>query len=148
MLGSSCSGVLACSGVGRAALGKRDRKVEVGNSRGASQPAVASGGSAQPALQELVDEIIQLGHMPTQSKNAGIAEKRLARRLIYVRNGIRRAGKAKKLSPEQEAELEALQQEPRDVRAQGGDTGTAIRRRPAARNAEEDRRLSRRTDAS
>ena len=99
-------------------------------------------------LQELVDEIIQLGHMPTQSKNASIEEKRLARRLVYVRNGIRRAGKAKKLSLEQEAELEALQQEPRDVRAQGGDTGTAIRRRPAARNAEEDRRLSRRTDAS
>ena len=115
---------------------------------GASQPAVASGGAARPALQELVDEIIQLGHMPTQSKNASIEEKRLARRLIYVRDGIRGAGKAKKLSPEQEAELEALQEAPRDARAQGGDTGTAIRRRPAATNAEEDRRLSRRTDAS
>ena len=103
---------------------------------------------ARPALRELVDEIIQLGHMPTHSKNASFEEKRLARRLIYVRNGLRRARKAKKLSPEQEAELEALQQEPRDVRAQGGDTGTAIRRRPAATNAEEDRRLSRRTDAS
>ena len=38
--------------------------------------------------------------------------------------------------------------EPRDARAQGGDAGTGIRRRPAARNAEEDRRLSRRTDAA
>ena len=115
---------------------------------GASRPGVASGGAGQTAQQKLVNEIIKLGHMPTQSKFASIEEKRLARRLIYVRNGIRRAGKAKKLPPKQEAELEALQQEPRDVRAQGGDTGTAIRRRPAARNAEEDRRLSRRTDAS
>ena len=50
--------------------------------------------------------------------------------------------------PEQEAELQALQQEPRAARAQGGEAGTGIRRRPAARNAEEDRRLSRRTDAA
>ena len=47
-----------------------------------------------------------------------------------------------------EAELQALQQEPRDSCAQDGDAGTGIRRRLAARNAEEDRRLSRRTDAS
>ena len=46
------------------------------------------------------------------------------------------------------AELQALQQEPRDARAQGGDAGTGSRRRPAARNAEEDRRLSRRIDAA
>ena len=45
-------------------------------------------------------------------------------------------------------ELQALQQEPPDARAQGGDAGTGSRRRLAARNAEEDRRLSRRTDAS
>ena len=48
----------------------------------------------------------------------------------------------------QEAELQALQQEPRDARAQDGDAGTGIRRRPAARNAEEDRCLSRRIDAA
>ena len=54
---------------------------------------------------------------------------------------------ANRYPPEQEAELQALQQEPRDAGAQGGDAGTGIRRRPAARNAEEDRRLSRRTDA-
>ena len=59
-----------------------------------------------------------------------------------------------------EAELQALQQaewkrcgeclqmQPRDARAQGGDAGTVIRRRPAARNAKEVRRLSRRADAS
>ena len=66
MLGSSGSGGLAWSGAGRAAPGKGAWKVEVGNSRGASQPAVANGGAAQTALQELVDEIIQLGHMPKQ----------------------------------------------------------------------------------
>ena len=55
---------------------------------------------------------------------------------------------AKRYPPEQEAELQALQQEPRDARTQGGDAGTGIRRRPAARNAEEDRCLSRRTDAA
>ena len=49
-------------------------------------------------------------------------------------------------SSEQEVELQALQQEPRDARAEGGDAGIGIRRRPAARNSEEDRRPSRRTD--
>ena len=42
--------------------------LQVGNSRGASQPAVASGGAAQSAQQELVDRVIQLGRMPTQSR--------------------------------------------------------------------------------
>ena len=51
-------------------------------------------------------------------------------------------------APEQEAALQALQQELRDARAQGVDAGIGIRRRPAASNAEEDRRLSRRTDAA
>ena len=56
---------------------------------------------------------------------------------------------ARDSAPEQEAELQALQEEPRDARAQGGDAGTGIRRRLAARNAEEGiRRLSRRTDAT
>ena len=68
MRGSSGSGGLARSGVGRAAPGKGSRQAEAGNSRGAWQLAVASGGAAQPALQELVDEIIQLGHMLKQSK--------------------------------------------------------------------------------
>ena len=72
--------------------------MEVSNSRGASQPDVASGGAGQPALQKLVDEIIQLGHMPRQSKNASVEEKRLARRLI-------RARKAGSLTREHEAAL-------------------------------------------
>jgi len=159
MLDSSGSGGLPWSGAGRAAPGKGAWKVEVGISRGASQPDVASGGVGQPALQKLVEEIIQLGYMPTQSKNASVEEKRLARRLIKAREAgsltreqesalanlaqvkaqellqlvrdlgrypmgkaagsiaerqlaekVRRAGKAKQFSPEQEAELEALAQ--------------------------------------
>ena len=77
--------------------------MEVGNSRGASQPAVASGGAAQPALQELVDEISQLGHMPKQTKNASVEEKRLAVRLVKAR-------KAGSLTREQEAALDKLAQ--------------------------------------
>ena len=65
--------------------------------------AVASGGAARPALQELVDEIIKLGHMPTQSKNASIEEKRLAVRLIMAR-------KAGSLTRAQEAALDKLPQ--------------------------------------
>ena len=82
MLGSSGSGGLAWSGAGRAAPGKGAWKVEVGNSRGASQPAVASGGAAQPALQELVDEIIQLGHMPTHPARCASVEEKLS--LIHI----------------------------------------------------------------
>ena len=44
--------------------------MEVGNSRGASQLAAARGGVGQLALQVLVDEIIQLGHMPTRANAA------------------------------------------------------------------------------
>ena len=67
MPGSSGSGGPARSGAGRAAPGKGSRQVEAGNSRGASQPAVASGGAAQPAEQELVDEI-QLGSVVEKQK--------------------------------------------------------------------------------
>ena len=73
------------------------------NSRGASQPAVASGGAAQPALQELVDEILQLGHIPMQSNNASVEEKCLAVRLI-------KACKAGSLTREQVAALDKLLQ--------------------------------------
>ena len=59
MPGSSGSGGPARSGVGRAAPGKGSRQVEAGNSRGASQPDVASGDAAQLVLQERIDEIIQ-----------------------------------------------------------------------------------------
>ena len=65
--------------------------------------AAASGGAARPALQELVDEIIQLGHMPKQPKNASVEEKRLAVRLL-------RARKAGSLTREQESALANLAQ--------------------------------------
>ena len=91
-------------------------------------------------MEDLVQKVRDLGRYPQESRGCSV-EQQLAER-------IRRARKEKKLSPEQEAELQALQQESRDARAQGGDAGTGIRRRPAARNAEEDRRLSRRTDAA
>ena len=91
--------------------------------------------------EELIQQVRDLGHYPNESRRCS-AEQQLAER-------ISRDWKANKFSPEQEAELQALQQEPRDARAQGGDAGTGIRRRPAARNAEEGvRRLSRRTDAT
>ena len=102
-------------------------------------------------MQELVDEITQLGHVPTQSKNASVEEKRLAVRLSKARKAgsltsrspqplkmeellqqvrdlgrylkesrrdaaerqlaekLRKASKAKQVSPEQEAEFQALQ---------------------------------------
>ena len=92
---------------------------------------------ASPKQEEkLMQQVRDLGHYPKES-----AEGRLAER-------IRRARKANMFSSEQEAELQALQQELRDARAQGVDAGIGIRRRPAACNAEEDRRLSRRTGAA
>ena len=84
---------------------------------GASQPAVASGGTARLALQELVDEIIQVGHMPTRSKNASVEEIRLARRLSRLR-------KAGSLTREQEATLDNL------VQASGASQSASARGRP------------------
>ena len=68
MMGSSGARGLAWSGAGRAAPGKGARQVKVAKSCGASQSDVASGCAGQRALQKLVDEMIQLGHIPTQSK--------------------------------------------------------------------------------
>ena len=53
--------------------------------------------------QRLMDEILQLGHMPMRSKNTSVEEKRLALRLI-------RARKAGFLTKEQEAVLDKLPQ--------------------------------------
>ena len=77
--------------------------MKVAKSCGASQSDVASGCAGQRALQKLVDEIIQLGHIPTQSKNASVAEKRLAQWLSKAR-------KAGSLTREQEAALDKLPQ--------------------------------------
>ena len=97
--------------------------------------------------EELMQQVRDLGRYPKETRR-GSAERQLAEQ-------IRRAKKKKQFSADQEAELEsrqadlqALQQELRGARAQDGDAGTGSLRRPAARNAEEDRRLSRRTDAA
>ena len=104
MLCSSGSGGWAWSGAGRAAHGKGSWNVEVGNSRGASLPDVASGGAVQTAQQKLVEEILQLGRMPEHTRNPSrVEEKRLAGRLSWAR----RAGA---LTREQEAALDNLAQ--------------------------------------
>ena len=51
----------------------------------------------------MVDDIVQLGHMPTQTKEASIEEKRLARRLSKAR-------KERTLTREQEAVLDKVPQ--------------------------------------
>ena len=72
-------------------------------SHGSSRPSVASGGAAQPALQELVDEIIKLGHVPTRANTASAEEKQLAGRLYKAR-------KVGSLTRKQEAALAKLAQ--------------------------------------
>ena len=64
----------------------------------------ACGGAPQPGLQQLVDAIIALGHLPTQCKNSSAAEKLLAVRLIGARQAC-------SLSSEQEAALGNLAQQ-------------------------------------
>ena len=112
---------------------------------------------AQAGVTKVMQQVRDLGYYPKASAGRGLAERQLAWELRTVVN-------TKRLSPEQEAELQALQHaspkqqeevmqqvsagSAEDARAQGGDAGTGSRRRPAATNAEEDRRLSRRTDAS
>eukprot|EP00959_Pyramimonas_sp_CCMP1952_P326669 6837977-Pyramimonas_sp.AAC.1 len=40
--------------------------------------AGGDGGASQPAAQELVNAILQIGHLPTQSGRSSAEEKRLA----------------------------------------------------------------------
>ena len=72
---------------------------------GRLQAALARGGGGAPGgrSQQLVDAIIELGYLPTQSKHSTVAEKQLAVRLIKAR-------KACSLSSKQEAALENLAQ--------------------------------------
>ena len=60
------------------------------------------GGDSQPGMQDLVNAILQLGHLPSQSNRSSAEERRLAVRLIKAR-------KAGTLSCQQEAQLGALQ---------------------------------------
>ena len=84
-----------------------------GGGGGRLQAALAGGGTGAPGrpcggapggrVQQLVDAIIELGYLPTQSKNSSAEEKTLAVRLIKAR-------KACSLSSKQEAALENLAQ--------------------------------------
>ena len=90
-----------------------------GSGRHRSRAALASvdGGASQPAMQELVDAIIVLGHLPSQSRSSNTEEKRLAVRLIKAR-------KAGTLTWQQEAQLGNLKPATRAV----GQTGSGLYR--------------------
>ena len=79
---------------------------------GASQPATASGAS-QPASKtaEILQQVRDLGRSPKENAGRSRAERQLAEKL-------RRAQNAMQFSPEQEAELQALQQAAKDAIAE------------------------------
>ena len=87
------------------------------------QAALAGGGTGTPGRhrvgargsrsQQLVDAIIELGHLPTQCKSASPEEKRLAVQLI-------RARKAGSLSSQQEDVLRILAQDQAEATAGSG----------------------------
>ena len=70
---------------------------------GAGAPGRSRGGVSGVCVQQLVDAIIELGHLPTQCKKSSAEEKTLAVRLI-------RARKLCSLSSKQEAVLDNLAQ--------------------------------------
>ena len=87
------------------------------------QAALAGGGTGAPGRprvgargirsQPLVDAIIELGHLPTQCKDASLEEKRLAVQLITVKKqGV--------LSPQQEEVLRILAQDHAEAMAGSG----------------------------
>ena len=81
-----------------------------GSGRDPLQAALAGGdgGASQPAMQELVEAIIELGHLPSHSRSSSAEEKRLAVRLSKAR-------KAGTLTWQQEAQLGNLQPATRAV---------------------------------
>ena len=80
---------------------------------GTGAPGRHRGGARGSRSQELVDAIIELGHLPTQCKNASLEEKRLAVQLI-------RAKKAGALSSQQEDVLRILAQDQAEATAGSG----------------------------
>ena len=81
------------------------------------QAALAGGGTGAPGprrnTQQLVQSILELGHLPTQCKDASLEEKRLAVQLI-------RAKKAGALSSQQEDVLRILAQDQAEATAGSG----------------------------
>ena len=75
-------------------------------------------------MQDLVDAILHLGHLPSQASSSSAEEKRLAARLI-------RARKAGALTRQQEANLRALQPDT-GVEQEDSDAGASASRQQAA----------------
>ena len=89
---------------GRGASGGGSGRLQAALARGGGgAPGRPLGGAPGRHVQQLVDAIIELGYLPTQSKHSTGAEKQLAVRLIKAR-------KACSLSSKQEAALENLAQ--------------------------------------
>ena len=88
-----------------------------GGGGGRLQAALAGGGTGAPgrrrSTQQLVDAIIELGHLPTQCKDASPEEKRLAVQLI-------RAKKAGALSSSLEEVLRILAEDHAEASAGSG----------------------------
>ena len=94
-----------------------------GGGGGRLQDALAGGGTGVPGrprgrapggrVQQLVDAIIELGYLPTQSKNSTVEEKQLAVRLIKACN-------SGYLSSEQESALGNLAQDQAEATAGSG----------------------------
>ena len=90
--------------IGRGASGGGSGRLQAALARGSTgAPGLPRGGAPGGRVQQLVDAIIELGYLPTQSKNSSQAEKTLAVRLLKAR-------KACSLSSKQEAALENLAQ--------------------------------------
>ena len=89
---------------GRGASGGGSGRLQAALARGGGgAPGRPLGGAPGRHVQQLVDAIIELGYLPTQSNHSTVAEKQLAVRLIKAR-------KACSLSSKQEAALENLAQ--------------------------------------
>ena len=89
---------------GRGASGGGSGRLQAALARGGGgAPGRPLGGAPGRHVQQLVDAIIELGYLPTQSKHSTVAEKQLAVRLI-------RARQACSLSSKQEAALDNLAQ--------------------------------------
>ena len=99
---------------GRGAFGGGSGRLQAALARGGGgAPGLPPGGAPGRHVQQLVDAIIELGYLPTQSKHSTVAEKQLAVRLI-------RARKAGSLSSEQEDVLGNLAQDQAEATAGSG----------------------------
>ena len=73
--------------IGRGASGGGSGRLQAALARGGGgAPGLPLGGAPGGRSQQLVDAIIELGHLPTQSENSTLEEKQLAVRLIKACN--------------------------------------------------------------